>query len=206
MQHTPSDWAPLQAILQHLLLSHSDGLSEFQIFQILKAPPYELFSQDALQNPLSMFQSHFILFNALYQLADTWLETEVGLLEIHCTCIRKLPWHAGQHGITEEDKLRAYYLDWQNLKDTDQAQVEGLLNSFWDAFSGKPFTTNNSQMTKQQALDLLNISPPFSGQQLKQQYRKMLHQYHPDKGGEHNKTITLHSAYQYLKALKDTNI
>ncbi|MEP0174859.1 MAG: DNA-J related domain-containing protein [Paraglaciecola sp.] len=204
MQHTPSDWAPLQPILQHILLSHSDGLSEFDIFQILKAPPYELFSQDALQNPLSMFQSHFILFNALYQLADSWVETEMGGLDIHCTCIRRLPWQAGQYGIVAEDNLRAYYLDWENLKDTNQSQVEDLLNNFWDAFSGASSTANDNQMTLQQALDLLNLSSPFSGQRLKQQYRKMLHKHHPDKGGTQSKTIELYKAYQTLKsAYKD---
>lgn len=199
MSHTPSGWAPLQPILQDILLNHSDGLSEFELFNQLKSPPYELFSADALRDPLSLFQSHFILFNALYQLADQWLRNKTGLLQIHCSCIRRDPWVAGHNGVLKQDKLRAYYLNWKNLSDTDQSQVEAMLDSFWSAYSGMPSQTQNNNMPQQQALDLLVLTTPFSLQQLKQQYRKMLHKHHPDKGGNNGQTVQLHNAYERLK-------
>jgi hypothetical protein len=199
MSHTPSSWAPLQPILQDILLNHSDGLSEFELFNQLKSPPYELFSADALRDPLSLFQSHFIVFNALYQLGDQWLRNKTGLLQIHCSCIRRNPWEAGQNGVLKQDKLRAYYLDWKNLSDTDQSQVEAMLDSFWLAYSGMPGQTQNNNMSLQQALDLLVLTTPFSLQQLKQQYRKMLHKHHPDKGGNNGQTVQLHNAYERLK-------
>ena len=199
MPHTPSGWAPLQPILQDILLANNVGLSEFELFNQLKSPPYELFSSDALRDPLSLFQSHFILFNALYQLQDTWLRDKIGLLEIHYSRIRHNPWEPGQVGVVTQDKLRAYYLDWSNLSDTDQSQVEALLDSFWSAFSGLPTQVQDNNMARQQALDLLNITPPYSAQQLKQQYRKMLHQHHPDKGGNNGQTVLLQKAYDRLK-------
>ena len=199
MSHTPSSWAPLQPILQDILLNNSDGLSEFELFNRLKSPPYELFSADALRDPLSLFQSHFILFNALYQLGDQWLQNKTGLLQIHCSCIRRDPWEAGHNGVVKQDKLRAYYLDWTNLSDTDQSQVEAMLDSFWTAYSGMPSQTQNNNMPLQQALDLLALTSPFSLQQLKQQYRKMLHKHHPDKGGNNGQTVRLHNAYERLK-------
>jgi len=199
MQHTPSGWAPLQPILHDILLTNSDGLSEYELFQRLKSPPFELFTTEALQDPLSLFQSHFILFNALYQLRDTWLQNKTGLLQIHCSCIRRTPWEAGQDGVVTQDKLRAYYLDWTSLSDTDQTQVEALLDSFWLAFSGMPNQVEDNNMPLQSALDLLKLTTPFSSQQLKQQYRRMLHIHHPDKGGNNGHTQQLHKAYGRLK-------
>jgi len=200
MPHTPSGWAPLQPILQEILLNHNNGLSEYELFDQLKSPPYALFTTEALRDPLSLFQSHFILFNALYQLQDRWLRNKTGLLQIHCSCIRHNPWQAGQNGMIEQDKLRAYYLDWSNLSDTDQSQVEALLDSFWVAFSGAPNKVKENNMPLQQALNLLDLTTPYTPQQLKLQYRKMLHQYHPDKGGDNGHTTQLHDAYQRLKA------
>ncbi|MEP1444514.1 MAG: DNA-J related domain-containing protein [Paraglaciecola sp.] len=199
MPYTPSDWAPLQPILQNILLAHETGISEYELFQYLQSPPYELFSKNALQQPLSLFQSHFIVFNALYQLQGTWLREKTGILQISCSCIRRDPWEAGQNGLINQDKLRAYYLDWTNLSATDESQVEALLDSFWAAFSGLPNQTTVNAMTWQQALDILNLKMPFSLLQLKQQYRKMLHQHHPDKGGDNSLTVLLHNAYERLK-------
>jgi hypothetical protein len=199
MPHTSSGWAPLQPILHDILLTHKDGLSEYELFIDLQSPPYELFAAEALRDPLSLFQSHFIVFNALYQLQDTWLRNKTGLLQIHCSCIRRNPWQAAQNGVTSQDKLRAYYLDWTNLNDTDQSQAEALLDSFWLAFSGMPNQVQDSNMPLQQALDLLNLITPYSSQQLKQQYRKQLHKYHPDKGGNNAQTVKLHNAYERLK-------
>jgi hypothetical protein len=199
MSHSSSDWAPLQPILNSIIQSHDKGLSEFELFDQLKSPPYELFAADALSNPLSLFQSHFILFNALYQLQDSWLSNKSGLLEIHYSCIRKSPWKPGQAGLVNQDKLRIYYLDWSNLNNTDQAQVENMLDNFWQAFSGFHDQDDFNHMPQQQALDILNLTKPYSTQQLKQQYRKMLHKLHPDKGGNNSQTVELHHAYQQLK-------
>jgi hypothetical protein len=207
MPKSPNEWAPLQLILQDILLIRGNGLSEFELFNILKSPPYEVFANEALSDPLSLFQSHFILFNALYALRDTWIGNKTGLLEIHYSCIRRNPWKAGQSGIITQDKLRAYYLDWTNLSDTDQAQVEALLDSFWSAFSGMPNPNQNQEnnMSQQQALTLLNLTTPFSLHQLKQQYRKMLHKHHPDKGGNNSQTVQLHNAYERLKTNSSNN-
>lgn len=199
MTFSAHDWAPLQPILHDILVHHKNGLSEFELFNLLKSPPYKLFSTDALRDPLSLFQSHFIVFNALYQLQDSYLQNKTGLLNIHCTNIHLTAWQAGQKGLISQDKLRIYYLDWTNLNSTNQSQVEVMLDSFWSAFSGRPNHTQNSNMPMQQALDLLNLTCPFSAQQLKQQYRQMLHIHHPDKGGNHQQTLLLHDAYERLK-------
>jgi DnaJ-domain-containing protein 1 len=101
--------------------------------------------------------------------------------------------------VITQDTLRTYYLDWTNLRDTDQSQVEALLDSFWLAFSGMPSQVQDNNMTQQRASDLLNLTTPYSSQQLKQQYRKMLHKHHPDKGGSNAQTVQLHNAYERLK-------
>jgi hypothetical protein len=121
-------------------------------------------------------------------------------MQIHCSSIYRSPWQVGKIGVVKEDKLRTYYLDWKNLSDTNGSAVEALLDGFWSAFSGIPSKTQDNQMPLQQALDLLNLTSPFTAKQLKMQYRKMLHQYHPDKGGNNSHTVQLHNAYQQLKA------
>jgi hypothetical protein len=199
MPHTPNGWAPLQPILQDIVLSHSNGLSEYELFNYLKSAPYKLFDSEVLRDPLSLFQSHFIVFNALYQLQDTWIQNKTGQLQIHCSCICHTPWDTTQNQLIRQDKLRAYYLDWANLSDTDQSQVEALLDSFWMAFSGMPSLDQDNNMPLQQALELLNLRTPYTSQQLKQQYRKLLHKHHPDKGGDNGQTVQLHNAYQRLK-------
>nr|MDN4503207.1 DNA-J related domain-containing protein [Alteromonadaceae bacterium BrNp21-10] len=199
MPPNPSDWAPLQPILQNILLEHTDGISEYALFKILQSAPYQLFEAEDLQDPLRLFQSHFIVFNALYHIREKWLSDHLGLLHIGCIRIRLAPWQSGQEGLVQQDKLRTYYLNWQHLADTDQQQVESLLDRFWLKFAGLAPAESNNSMSLQQALELLSLESPYSAQQLKQQYRKMLHRHHPDKGGENDHTGLLHQAYQRLK-------
>lgn len=197
MKNTPADWLPLQDILRTILLNHSDGLSEYELLKLLQSEPYSLFVKQNLAQPLVLFQTHFILFNALYHVRDYCLAEEVGMLHIDCLCIRLTPWQPGQTGLQALNKLRAYYLDWQHIEDTNQEEVETLLGNFWQGMSGLTKTTND--MSEPEALKLLNLDKLGTQQELKKQYRKMLHLHHPDKGGDTTHTRLLHQAYGCLK-------
>jgi len=46
--------------------------------------------------------------------------------------------------------------------------------------------------------DILQIEPPLEETKIKKSYRKLLLQYHPDKGGSNDKFIELQTAYKTL--------
>jgi hypothetical protein len=72
----------LLSALAEILTRHPQGINEFDLLKILQHPPYELFDKDALSDPLLMFQTHFVLFNALYLLRDKWLLEQRVCLEM----------------------------------------------------------------------------------------------------------------------------
>ena len=65
-----------------------NGISEYALIELLKKTPYQLFDEDALRDPLMLFKTHFILFHALYQLKQYWMEQNEGVLEIHALGIK----------------------------------------------------------------------------------------------------------------------
>ncbi|MDU0355258.1 DNA-J related domain-containing protein [Paraglaciecola aquimarina] len=197
MQKTPADWLPLQDILQNILLNCPVGLSEYDLLKLLQSAPYSVFTTQNLQQPLILFQTHFIIFNALYQVRDLWIAEQVGILHISCMSIRVEPWQPGKAGLQIQDKLREYYLNWQHLAETDQQAVKKLLDSFWQGMTS-PVNRGDLTMPKEQALRVLELAEVGSGKELKKQYRKMLHKHHPDKGGCNKQTRLLHQAYESL--------
>lgn len=54
-------------------------------------------------------------------------------------------------------------------------------------------------LTKQEALQLLSITPPYDEKQLKSAYRKAALLHHPDKGGSKETFIKVSDAYELLK-------
>ncbi|GAA6204242.1 DNA-J related domain-containing protein [Thalassotalea sp. SU-HH00458] len=167
---------------------------------VLQKQPYQIFSNDGMQDPLILFQRHFILFNALYQLKDRWHQEQSACLDIVVTHIRYLPFIAGQEGLIQADNLRAYYLDWQNFTDTKKEDVEELIESFWQLMDGEHSSSTLSQTSIENAFKCLLIKDSDDFKQVKIQYRKLLHQHHPDKGGDTQKSQEIKAAYAILKA------
>jgi hypothetical protein len=75
-------------ILSTMVSMFEEGVSEYTLISMLKKPPYAVFDEEALRDPLMLFKTHFILFNALYQLRSIWLRNGVGKLDIHTLNIR----------------------------------------------------------------------------------------------------------------------
>ncbi|QJR81171.1 molecular chaperone DnaJ [Alteromonas pelagimontana] len=186
------------------------GLSEYSLLQILQSPPYSLIDKNALRDSLSLFRCHFVLFNALYQLRCQWLKEKHGVLSIHATQIKLAPYQAMPEGLTTEDPLQSYYLDWQNFTDTSKQDVDGLIDGFWRQMAGEKglhvggAEQKNAEQEKQARQVLLiaeatTLSLPL----IKRQYKKLLHQLHPDKGGNEDEAKMLIWAYQLLRAQID---
>lgn len=194
----------LQVLLQDILSAYKsqfvEGISEFEIITLLKKPPYSLFDEDALRDHLTLFQTHFVLFHSLYHLRNQWRQQKIGELDIGLTQIKLLPILSFDAGLQEADPLGDYYLDWKNLSATDYAGVEKLLNNFWQKMAGVDVNHHFSQKSINEATLTLKMDSieDASLLQLKQQYRKLQHATHPDKGGSVEGSQQVLQAYTTL--------
>ena len=190
---------PLCQALLTILPQQPGGISEFELLKILQQPPYKLFDRDALGDPLLLFQTHFVLFNALYQLRDHWYQQRLFCLEIVLTHIRLLPYHPGEAGLIQSDKLREYYLDWQHFSETDRDDVTALIDNFWRRVRGEVAKEDINDGEIHQAYQTLGLEQGSSFDVVKRRYRKQLYQDHPDKGGDTAQAQIIEQAYRLLK-------
>ncbi|MEW9797952.1 DNA-J related domain-containing protein [Alteromonas sp. CYL-A6] len=177
-----------------------DGISEYVLIQRLQEPPFRLFEKDALRDPLVLFQTHFMLFHALYQVQTAWREDGTGELTIHTTRIAlETSSMSGTTMPEAGDPLRDYYLNWDNYTGTGKDEVEALLDDFWRQFARGNHRIPAAE-TIQEAREIMEL--PAQGEidkaTLKRQYRRLQHRYHPDKGGDTEKAKQLVFAYTTL--------
>lgn len=192
--------SPLKDSIESIL-ANGEKLSEYQLIQALQKSPYEILRVDAFSSDLAVFQTHFVVYHCLYLLQQELLQENIGYLYISALEIRidkvrtKVP-------LEEVDiKLAAYYGDWENYQNTDETEVQALLNSFWERFVNTEKRHMASGMTVEQALEGLSLRElPQDEKALKRHYRKMLHQHHPDKGGSTQSSQKLVVSYDYLRS------
>ena len=191
----------LENSLRDILATQPAGLSEYQLILILQAAPYNLFDKNALAEPLSLFQCHFVLFHSLYQIRAEYLREQQYDILIQANLIQRLPYEAGKPGIAAIDKLQQYYLDWQNFSTTQADDVDLLLTQFWRKMAGLRSEPELDEI--HQAYQDFGLPPDSSLDALKREYRRLLHVHHPDKGGDttHSQHIDkqFHLLKQYLR-------
>lgn len=186
-----------------LAILEQGSLSEFELIKLLQQHPYNLFKTNVFSDELSLFQTHFVIHNALYRLRDhglasgnydiDTLTTQIKLLTINSNDSTELT----QQSRPEVIKLREYYLDWDNFSKTDKDDVQDLLTSFWRSYAN--FDLHEDQQLLQQALDNMGFEQVPSRQELKFKYKQLFNSYHPDKGGSAEKFNSLQHAYQTIK-------
>ena len=175
--------------LQLELENHPEGISEYDLIQALKSQGYfDFLSQPAL--PHELFHAHFFLFHSLYLLHDIYLEKEQHILNIHTLNIQLLPYMKGKNNLQEVDKLREYYLDFSHLEKTSEDDVYEMLASFWNKF--------NNIDNREAALAELGLKDPVDNKIIKEKYRKLVMQHHPDRGGDHEKLQSINEAINIL--------
>ncbi|MCW8109890.1 molecular chaperone DnaJ [Alteromonas ponticola] len=194
---TESRNSTLIKTLQHFEDIFSEGISEYRLIEMLKHEPFTLFKQHALSDSLSLFQTHFVLFNALYQLQQQWRQNRTGMLTIHTLNIKLLPYAPQGAGINLHDPLAAYYLDWNNFNGTKVGDIDKMLEDFWKRMTCR---CAYSEMEIQNARDTMEIpeSVTLKKAYLKQQFKRLQHQHHPDKGGDAEKSKHIVAAYDLL--------
>ncbi|MGM0430753.1 MAG: DNA-J related domain-containing protein [Pseudomonadota bacterium] len=169
--------------------------TELELIEQLQAQPYEFFDKGALRDPLTLFQTHFLLFHCLYKLRERWREQKKYELFIHTLNIECQPWHEGTSALAENDPLAEYYLDLNQLSSTSGADVESMLDDFWRRMGHSSVTVD---MPVGEAWQLMEVEPPVSHAFIKKQYRKLVHKYHPDKGGSVAKMQKIQKAYRCI--------
>ncbi len=175
--------------LQVELEKQPDGVGEYDLMQSLKAQGYfDFLSEPAL--PHELFQAHFFLFHSLYLLNDILLDKKKYLLSIHTLKIQLLPYREGGNSLQVENKLKAYYLDFNNLENTSEEDVYDMLASFWNKF--------NRFDNREAALAEIGLKDPVDDKKIKQEYRRLIMQHHPDRGGDTEKLQKLNDAIKSL--------
>jgi hypothetical protein len=211
LENLELDQTLLELISQEAI---NGGISEYEIITKFKSAPYYLFNADVMSNNLSLFQTHFVIFNALYRLRDLGLELNQFDFDIISSNIRFMPLSqststqdgasvAGTRVQNREDlqaieKLRTYYLNWGNFEKTTETSVNNLLDSFWNNMSSRS-PVQRSQDNLTQSLTTLELTDLPSEPSLKRQYKKLCNIHHPDKGGCQATFQKVHLAYQYIK-------
>lgn len=193
MRHLGLEQALLEILEQHPL-----GQSEYQIFSLLQQAPYTLFDKNCLSESLLLFQSHFILFHALYQLRAQFLLNKQADMCINASLIRLLPYHSHAKGLEAENKLEKYYLDWNNFAQTKEQDVEFLLDTFWQKMAGKVVVNTDPKLVEAAYL-AFDLPLDSELRLVKARYHKLQHIHHPDKGGCYQQAQQIEQHFQQLK-------
>jgi len=181
--------APIVAILK----TSQQAIKEYDLIQMLEQNGIEFPFED-VSNEVALFKKHFLVMNALYQLQNDLL-ADGYFLSITSLSIKidEIKDQSDSKNLIDHTdmKLSEYYLDWDNYENTSQQDINDLLTGFWEKY----FSLDK----KLDALKVLGIESEVSLPEVKQVYRRLAAQHHPDKGGCHRRFIEIREAYEILK-------
>ncbi len=181
----------LQQTLLHLIENTSQGLSEYEILKHIEKE-HPLFFEE-LPDKNELYQKHFFLFHQLYQLKQH-LSSKSLHLSISPLSIRITPSVSTGKALDEQDALAEFYNDKQNLY-LSQDKIAAMQKKFWLRYLALQEKANAIQ-----TLELTGITP-LTLNVIKKAYKKLVNQYHPDKGGDTHKFQNIQTAYEELKQL-----
>lgn len=183
---------PLIQTILSLLHRNPAGISEHLILKSLA--DHAGFSEIGDAGQLALFQKHFMVMNALYQLQQQlWDEAQL-ILEISPLRVQLYPSSTREKtehlAPAENPALGAYYLDWENFQNTTETNVLELLDSFW-----RRFIQADERVA---ALRELGLEAEATPVEITRRYRELVTRHHPDKGGEQAIFIRIRQAYELL--------
>ncbi|NHN36052.1 molecular chaperone DnaJ [Pseudomaricurvus alcaniphilus] len=192
---------PLLGTLRKLI--EEDDLLPASEHQLLSRMVSEgVLARDYSSEPLGLFQAHFLLMNGLYQLQASYRSGGRGLLSISALEIALLPARGQSENSSEVAGLASvcmadYYLDWNNFSAATSDSVDELLGSFWRRYMGR-----DDVLQALAVLGLESLDPRDLGNWLliKQRYRRLAMECHPDRGGDQQQFTRLQAAFTRLKA------
>ncbi|MDO3386470.1 DNA-J related domain-containing protein [Gilvimarinus sp. SDUM040013] len=172
---------PLLEMVRQLLFEDGQQFSEHALLKIAVARG--LIPEEFGSCSKRLFQAHFVLFNALYhlqqELAAQALYLDIGLVQVS---VRRFQPASGARelGSSRDEKLRRYYFDWSHFDQATVASVNEMLDDFWLRMGRQPVV----EADRTRALDVMGLADPVSWSAVKQRYRRLAMQHHPDRGGD----------------------
>ncbi|MCF6255015.1 MAG: molecular chaperone DnaJ [Gammaproteobacteria bacterium] len=180
----------LQRLLE-VLRAHPAGISEYELIRTLDSVGEPHFDANCLRDSLSLFQTHFFLFHNLYQLHDQLWRNDDIYLEIGPLRIQLLSGNTASYPtVSAHNPLRDYYLNIDNLNNTDANDVELLLGKFWQRF------VRNDE--RHNALEELGLNDPVDWTTIKTRHRRLVIEHHPDRGGNKQRLQAINAAMDVL--------
>jgi len=176
-----------------MLLAKPNGMSEYELLNLLKQLSRFRFINKIFKNNLALFHSHFILFHCLYKLRLNLLEQRLSLLEISSLNIQLYPFTNNSHQVNElieSDALQDYYLDAKQIDDHTENSLSEMIDSFWNIL-----IVNDA---RPKALATLGVCDPVNDDQIKKAWRKLVMKNHPDRGGDSNTLQLINKAFTIL--------
>ncbi len=168
-----------------------DGWSEYELLKQLQLDErLGTLLATEIGDSLALYRAHFLLFHALYRLADDLARSQQALLEISPLVIRWHDYRAGQQGLTQADAIREYYLDWKNYDTADQQTVDELIASFWVGI--------HRMDNREDALTVLGLTDPVDDETIRKTYQRLVMQHHPDRGGDAENIQAINAAIKLL--------
>lgn len=173
-----------------ILHENMEGISEYELIKQLKR---KIKSDPILTGQfvgILLFQQHFLVMNALYQL-QTELRQDNKQLSISPNVIRiKLSNATHTQQLDNFNGLASYYLDWSNYYNTTESDVDNMLHSFWDMLM--------QDTHREEALKILGLPLSATVTDIRKNYLKLVSDCHPDKGGESHRFREVQQAYELL--------
>lgn len=180
----------LERAVLDTLRAHPQGLSEHALIERLREDGRGAPLRGSLQEPLSLFRTHFLLFHVLYRLRERCWASASAHLEVGPLHIALEAYRRGAPALVARDPLRDYYLDPANLERMRAADVEALLAGFWARL--------HRHEARAEALAVLGLEDPVDAAAIKRRYRRLAMRHHPDRGGDTRMLQRLNAAMQAL--------
>ena len=161
-------------------------LSKNGIITVLDNNPYR-----------DLFKRNFLIMNALFQLQQQLAPAQtLSIASLHI----KLEDTLIDNTVTPIDPLRDYYLDWQNY-DASTAEVDALLNQFWQNFAATRSVKSHISISQRNAiLTQWQLDEQASLKMIQKRWRQLAFQYHPDKPtGSESTFKKVRQEYEQLK-------
>ena len=186
------EFTQFSAEVHTLLQAETTSLSEYELLNKLKDSSDFDFVNIVFTDRSSLFYSHFILFHCLYRLRVSLLAQEVAIMEISALKIQMHPYSSKKHNrnLTQTDPLQEYYLDTNNLDNTDETDLDDMIDNFWHKLI--------AQDARPQALAILGLKDPVDDALIKKTWRKLVMQHHPDRGGDAKTLLSINKAFSIL--------
>ncbi len=186
---------PLIVPVLEILREADAAITEHQLMKTLEQDNVH-FSELAESQNLALFQKHFLIMNALYQLQQRLLDEKV-YLYISPLAIYMQPAKIESVQLLAElnsdEHLRGYYTDWHNFLQASESQVNILLDQFWQLYF--------LQEKKADAYQVLDLPVKAPWCEVQKNYRKLAALHHPDRGGDAVRFIAIRQAYEILRPL-----